>query len=91
MDKPISVGDLVVTVRGHRCTLDAVGGVPFVVDTINPPASVSWHCSRCKSQNVASPEPSVDYGKATIPLSWLKRIPPIEELDSEKRGEEITA
>lgn len=30
-------------------------------------------------------------GRKSIPVSWLKRIPPIEELDDVTRDEEITA
>ena len=106
MDKPISVGDLVVVVRGHSCVVELLGGVPYKVDGIHRQVGGGWICNRCGTRDIA---PEALYGASghyvpngtkllkvgipvgAIPTQWLKRIPPLGELEGEKRDEEITA
>lgn len=91
MDKPISAGDLVVVVRsmcgneGKIGTAEKFAGYPATYDESSGPR---WW--------VRFDRPAVDtWGEfnnpAAFPEAWLKRIPPIEELDDVKRDEEITA
>ena len=104
MSEPIKVGDLVMVVRGHSCAIELIGGVPFTVESIEPQIGGSW-CNRCGERNIAPeslygatgvPKPRVKvmkakFPKGAMPLEWLKKIPPIGELDDVKRDEEITA
>ena len=81
MTERIKVGDLVMVVRGHTCTINAVGGLPFTVEAIFGSIGAWWQCSRCKSRSVAPPSRYVHRWGACIPLPWLKRIPPLAVLD----------
>ena len=86
-DKPISAGDLVIAVRATTCCakFGRKAGVPFRVERI---ATFPTSCSQCgRIRNV--PIASGDIGN--VDLDRLKRIPPLEELEGEKRDEEITA
>lgn len=90
-DKPISVGDLVVVVRSH-CG-QHIGEVHRVIAMDDAP---NFACSFCDTVlgpiSCALVTDSPDGRKLyRPPLSWLKRIPPLEELEGEKRDEEITA
>lgn len=89
MDKPISIGDMVVIVRGC-CTealSQAVGIHTTVVQFYDNPGRLCQFCN--------APTPSrraeLSHQKWNAPVVWLKRIPPPEELDIEKHEEEITA
>ncbi len=82
---PISVGDLVVIVRGNKCCGYASGlGVHFNVTKIY---QHSGHCKACGAFNsglVADSErPTVTY------LYKLKRIPPLSELEGVLAQNEI--
>lgn len=91
MEKPISVGDLVMVVRGHACTVSAFGGLPVRVGEIRAPYGKSWDCARCGGKKVAPTSPYVPHNGAALPLPWLKRIPPLDELEDVKRDETVTA
>jgi hypothetical protein len=96
MDKPISVGDLVMVVRGHECVVAKVGGVPYTVEAIVPQMFGGWYCPVCDTENHGTSEA---YGAklsplhtgpgSGIPLGWLKRIPPQPELEGADSWEEI--
>ena len=91
-ERAIAVGDLVQVVRGHSCLLDAIGGQVYVVDALNPPQGGGWHCPVCKQDNAGPDEigahaPWMRNPRSGIPLSWLKRIPPLDELESTKTDE----
>lgn len=95
MSEPISVGDLVQVVRGHQCFIDAIGGRIFIVTEIVAQQGGGWFCQRCNTPDLAA---SDKFGAranwktrkgAAIPLSWLKRIPPIDELEDEKQKEDL--
>lgn len=100
MSEPIKVGDLVMVVRGHSCAMELIGGVPFKVEDI---AQVSgWACNRCNAKGNGEIHFSASghnvpkgtkllwsRGRGYLPLAWLKRIPPIEELEREKLKEKL--
>lgn len=84
MDKPISVGDLVVVVRGHECDL----GVTYIVGHIITAAGV-WSCpcgAREFHDGAFVHKTHSFYG---APVEWLKRIPPLPELESEKNDSKL--
>lgn len=86
-DKPISVGDLVMLVKG--CCQDAekhlgwVGTVEGVLQTHSYCHCGDSFAGLCAIVTIEK--------RGDLPLRWLKRIPPLEELDEVKRDEEITA
>jgi hypothetical protein len=98
MSEPIKVGDLVMIVRGHDCLLRKRGFEPFVVLALIPQRAGGWKCGQCGERDLGKNDA---YGAragwnkvsddSSVPVSWLKRIPPLEELDDVKRDEEITA
>lgn len=91
-DRPIAVGDLVMVVRGHACVVARYGGIPWRVTEIVPQEGGGWQCTRCKTRDHA---PNDLFGArrsrskkgASCPLSYLKRIPPLDELESSKTDE----
>ena len=91
-ERPITVGDLVQVVRGHSCILARVGGWTFVVVEIVQPRGGGWYCEHCKTENAGPNEPGaarrIGEG-AYLPLSWLKRIPPLAELEGQRTEESI--
>lgn len=98
MDKPISVGDLVMVVRGHECIVAKIGGVPYTVTAIATQMHGGWYCPVCRTEDLGKNEllgarlsPLHTNALSGIPLGWLKRIPPAGELEDVKRDEEITA
>ena len=88
-DKPISVGDLVMFT--HSCCDGFRDGVTiFVVAAIDQlPPKVRCRLCYCKLPDEARASTAI--GEPGAPLSWLKRIPPPSELESENRDVEITA
>ena len=96
MNKPISVGDLVMVVRGHSCVIQRSGGVPYRVRRLLTPFEAGWHCILCGAQNMAPNTAGANLegvhsanSDAGYPLQWLKRIPPLDEMEREKRREDI--
>jgi hypothetical protein len=91
MSEPIKVGDLVVVVRGRWCCGHSTGreGHIFTVTEIGraPHKEICRFCSREDIEPGAKGHPC---GKG-IDLYSLKRIPPLSELEGEKREEEIRA
>ena len=98
-DKPISVGDLVMVVRGHSCHMSQWGGVPFRVEGFVSPTGGGWTCGLCKARDVATNERAalglpgsyvsgIDARRA-MPLSWLRRIPPLSELEGQRTQEDM--
>jgi len=88
MEKPISEGDLVRVFRSHCQGFEKeAGGVMFVVEKIrvlrNP---WCWHC-----QTRIPSEAAAESGEWSIPLQFLRRVPPLDELEGEKRTEELVA
>jgi hypothetical protein len=91
MDKPISVGDLVMVVRGPHCCLQPDGheGSTFRVTGIRVTHPGGSTCRLCG--NHRSGFSATGHHAHNFYVSRLKRIPPLEELDAVKKDEEITA
>lgn len=89
MNKPISVGDVAVVVRWpHPCRSHNIGKI-FRVEYINPRGV---RCGNCGEELLTAHGPSAQTSDGRgAPLSWCKRIPPLDELDDVKHDEEITA
>ena len=90
MSEPIKVGDLVQVVRGC-CTgfRQEADGVIYVAAEIAP--GVIALCRHCKGAGRHTLVRQGRIGEWSIPIQYLKRIPPLGELDDVKRDEEITA
>ena len=90
MAEPIKVGDLVMVVRAHCGTAKALGRVFTAPEPIK-----SWtgmfECGVCHSVWPCNENLYALSKGRHVPQSWLKRIPPLSELEGEKRDEEITA
>ena len=90
MNRPIQVGDLVVIVKppaGCRCVENL--GVIFQVTAIRQ--GTNWRvCRNCESGSLGTGLVAEGFGRA-LGLKRLKRTPPLSELESEKRYEEIAA
>lgn len=88
MSEPIKVGDLVMKVRAccdrqldHWCK----AGVPWVVEGFSD-------AGKCYCQYCGATFLSVTYVlPKQVWVNWLKKIPPLSELQGEKRDEELTA
>lgn len=92
MNKRIEVGDLVVIVRGHDCILRCWAGVPFRVEEIRQPVSGGWRCSMCGRDLMGPNEPSAGpFHRGYVPISWLKRIPPLTDLERQDEREKVSA
>lgn len=90
-DRPIEVGDLVVVVRGHECVVSALGGIPFVVDAVRA-ADERFTCSRCGADPAADAQPYAKFRGIMfcgVPIAWLKRIPPLAELETTHETDSI--
>lgn len=90
-DKPISVGDLVQVIGSHCGKSGALG----IIRTVEGFKSSSCRCTGCgfvvNEELVAVLEGPAPWSKWHIPVRYLKRIPPLDELESEKNKEELTA
>jgi hypothetical protein len=86
MDNSISVGDLVMVVRGHSCHVENMGGVPYVVVDFKNPIGGGWTCPKCGMVSAGPDEPCAMgnmFGRRSgAPISWLKKIPPLSEPES---------
>ena len=89
MSEPIRVGDLVQVVRPIPCcgNLGASFGAIFRVTKIKcAPFTYCGECKKCIDNVVC-----VEGWHALVTASRVKRIPPLSELESEQRKEELTA
>ena len=91
MSEPLQVGDLVMVVRATRCGCTPAIRKVFTIGAL----SREW-AGRCVTCG------AISYPTGTLTAYWkeedgwlevdrLKRIPPLPELESEKRDEEIAA
>lgn len=87
-DAPIAVGDLVQAIKWGPCGcgLGRIGILTRIFD----PADLQG-CAECGLRVKPERLTEAEVGDWVIPLEWLKRIPPLSELESEKREEEIHA
>lgn len=88
MDKPIKVGDLVMVVKATPCC--------GIYQTTHPVFRVSgfekdyFHCRFCgQGRKVLAANVADTFWLCDV--DRLKRIPPLSELEGERRDEEITA
>lgn len=88
-DNAIRVGDLVCVVRFPCC--GACLGVVMTVTRFLSTES-DYQCSKCKHwHGLAYLPTAIDdtkIGNRHFPLSWLRRIPPLWELDEAERKQE---
>jgi hypothetical protein len=90
MSEPIKAGDMVMVVRWPHKHIQGRSGQTFPkVFTVERVTSLGCHCPTCREE-FSPPEAWWDAAHA-IPTAWLKRIPPLDELEDVKRDEEITA
>jgi hypothetical protein len=90
-DKPISVGDLVVLYKPcPGCGLAIDLGTVFRVVCISSSHGLGTNCCGAEkgAQILANNEPVKHSG---WPMSRLKRIPPLEELDEVRAADEVGA
>lgn len=87
-DKPISVGDVVVVLREH-CPTDGVLGAIGKVMAIHQHNLVWLHC-KCGAAFDAGGYHAELAKDSYHPVAWLKRIPPLDQLEVEKRDEKLT-
>jgi hypothetical protein len=84
MDKPISVGDLVMVVR-CCCVAYLDGNGPiFRVHKIHSRGRGTV-CTHCRAKLPLS-DRATDTAYVGVPLPWLKRIPPLEELEGREEN-----
>lgn len=88
-DKPISVGDLVMVVRWpHGCINPVIPlGKPFVVAQFRVSSGKCAKCGRFIHNPGRRSALGATSDGAGIPLSWLKRIPPLDELEGASLAE----
>ena len=90
-EKPISVGDLVQVVRPTKCC-DRHVGVIFTVTEICQSTGGPWYCPGCGASGISQGLFPYARGYANgVAMRLLKRIPPLDELESEDKKEELTA
>ena len=90
-DRPIAVGDLVVVVKPTMCCGNRTRlGHIFRVNYLGPSPTKHLRCVYCANRErvlvYVSPFQSVPTGDG-YPLERLKRIPPLDELESTKTDE----
>lgn len=94
MDKPISVGDLVVVVKPKPCCGKGKPALGFVFRVLEIRKSKGLHCSGCGKQDAEQSLIAVSgekHGKNQMvyEIYRLKRIPPLDELEGEKTQENL--
>ena len=88
MSELIKEGDLVM--YRYSCCLGYRDGVEiFQVGDIRDWGYPHVICHSCKSEVPTGASASRGHGEYGAPLQWLKRIPPLSELEGEKTKEDI--
>lgn len=85
-DRPIQVGDLVAVVRAC-CTTPRVSIFRVGEIRVAPIAAGCHNCGYTKP--AGTPLARVNDSDAGYPLPWLKRIPPLDELEGTKTDEPL--
>jgi hypothetical protein len=92
MSEPIKVGDLVRVVRACDCKPLRGYGTIFMVEKIETAFNLTCkHCSAVIRDGRPLAYGTISKGSGWHPLAWLRRIPPLSELDDVRQDEEITA
>lgn len=93
MSGPIKVGDLVRVIRAHDCDPYRGYGTIFTVAKIAPARNL-W-CNTCGAVYASDGRPlaygTIADGAGWHPVEWLRRIPPLHELEDERPEDEVTA
>lgn len=89
MREPIKAGDFVVIIQGccDRAMEGVVGLHATVLRFFDDPGHL---CCFCNSP-IPTKRAELDHAEWNSPVPWLKRVPPLSEMEGEKRDEEITA
>lgn len=90
MNEPIKVGDLVYIDRLMPCGHGVIG-FTFTVTKIRPVIAGGSKCTVCGTVRRGFMVAERDDGTGRVcEISRLKRIPPLSELEGEKRDEKLT-
>lgn len=92
MSAPIGVGDLVVVVRStHACTDDTLGKIFTVLEILS--VDQGAHCGRCLRTIIppGTAFATFNFERGGAPISWLRRIPPLAELEPTMHAETVEA
>lgn len=91
MNEPIKAGDLAYLSQDHDCgSGEGAAGIVVQVDRVFTPVPV--HCCNCNRPVMVQASFKLSDGDTySVPLSWLRRIPPLSALDDVKHEEELTA
>jgi hypothetical protein len=88
MSEPIKAGDLVVVVRWPCCS----GEVGWIFSVKELRTSSDGWCLRCGSKTGhTGAQLKASDGLGLVPVAWLKRIPPLSELEGERQDEALVA
>jgi len=93
MSERIEVGDLVMVVRWPCCGfgLGSIGHVSEIFTARNL-GHQGVRCDNCSRENVAGADDLIaDIGDTFAPVAWLRKIPPLADLESIDTKEEIPA
>lgn len=91
-DRPIQAGDLVVVVKVKECCGGGKLGNIFRVGYVGPSPTGNLRCVTCKTifpVDVMATEVGFSPSKDGTPIHRLKRIPPLDELESTKDTERL--
>ena len=81
MERPIQVGDLVYVYR------DCCGkylGIYFTVGAVYFSPGICTHCHKLFVKKMAQPKEKSNLN--FVPVEWLKRVPPLTDLEGELSG-----
>ena len=86
MTERISVGDLVVVVRIDGGCIHAFHFMGRIFTVISIRTDYGVMCYSCRQRDIAKDgEAHVEYRPGNfLPMRWLKRIPPLSELEREQ-------
>lgn len=88
MSEPISIGDLVVVVKACCSKLTESGSAFGTVGTVVGFNTGDSRCPHC-NWNAHITWAELDSGHEAY-VAWVKRIPPLSELEGEQRDEKLT-
>ena len=88
MSEPINVGDLAVIVKPLPCGCSASLGLIFLVERIER-CETYGYCVYCKQKTFPAGVCVVAHGDFYTEVSRVKRIPPLDELESAKQKEDL--
>jgi hypothetical protein len=88
MSKPIKAGDLVAIIKPTPCCArsDSIGK-HFIVAGFQTGLEICRYCHESRQATTVK----ISDSRLLVDLARVKRIPPLDELEGEKRNKEITA